>query len=298
LDFKTLGLEHIDLLRPYFARNLCRICDCTIGGTFIWRDLFGTEFAIVDDILYLKVKYLTGDIAFTPPRGDPCAEKEAYDRIVRYCRENGCVPRLCAVSENRLEKIKALYPGARAVTDKAWSDYLYLSDDIKNLAGRHYSGQRNHINKFLREYPDWRFDRLDAANLGELRDFFARYAQEHINEYPDYPAYIEGNFKTLEVLDNNDKYAMLGGMLRLNGQIVGASLGEVIGDTLFIHIEKSRTEFLGSYPMLVNQFAKMFATGDITHINREEDDGVEGLRTSKLSYHPTALLDKYVVELI
>jgi hypothetical protein len=49
--------------------------------------------------------------------------------------------------------------------------------------------------------------------------------------------------------------------------------------------------------MLVNQFAKMFAGEDIRYINREEDDGVEGLRTSKLSYHPACLLDKYVVEL-
>jgi hypothetical protein len=49
--------------------------------------------------------------------------------------------------------------------------------------------------------------------------------------------------------------------------------------------------------MLVNQFAKMFAAEGVTHINREEDDGVEGLRTSKLSYHPIELLDKYVVEL-
>jgi hypothetical protein len=41
----------------------------------------------------------------------------------------------------------------------------------------------------------------------------------------------------------------------------------------------------------------MFATEGIVHINREEDDGVEGLRISKMSYHPIELLDKYVVEL-
>lgn len=135
MDFKVLGLEHVELLRPYFVKNLCRICDCTIGGTFIWRDLFKTEFSITDEILYLKVKYLTGDVAFTPPRGEPCAGEETYDRIIDYCREIGCVPRLCAVSPHRLERIKALYPDAKAYTDRAWSDYLYLSDDIVNLPG-------------------------------------------------------------------------------------------------------------------------------------------------------------------
>jgi hypothetical protein len=294
LNFKALGLEHIDQLRPYFVNNHCRICDCTIGGTFIWRDLFQTEFAILEDILYLKVIYLTGDIAFTPPRGEPCPEKEAYDRIVEYCRATGCAPRLCAVSSHRLERIKALYPDAVASTDRAWSDYLYAADDIKNLSGRKYSGQRNHINRFLREYPDWQFEKIEASNLKETRAFFEEYAEGH---HKDYAAYDEGNLKTLEVLDNMDRYRLFGGALRVKGQIVGAALGEIVGDTLFVHIEKSLTEYNGSYPMLVNQFAKTFAVDGIKHINREEDDGVEGLRISKKSYHPIELLDKYVVEL-
>lgn len=301
MEFRRLGLEHIDLLRPYFVKNLCRICDCTIGGTFMWRDLFETEFAIADNILYLKVRYLTGDIAFTPPLSNPdlpcgdISEKEMYDRIVRYSRRLGCVPRLCAVSRNRLERILELYPDARAVTDRAWSDYLYLSDDIKNLAGRRYSGQRNHINKFLREYPSWTFEEIVGANLKPVREFFERYAEEHVK---DSPAYDEGNIKTLEVLDNMEKYMLLGGALKVGGRVVGAALGEIVGDTLFVHIEKSLTEFNGSYPMLVNQFAKTFASDGVEYINREEDDGVEGLRISKLSYHPTELLHKYVVELI
>ncbi len=294
MDFKPLGLEHIDLLRPYFANNFCRICDCTIGGTFIWRDLFKTEYAIVDEILYLKVEYLTGNIAFTPPRGEPCVEKETYDRIVTYCRDIVCVPRLCAVSEHRLEKIKGCYPEAKAFTDRAWTDYLYRSDDIKNLPGRKFSGQRNHINRFLRDYPNWTFEPIDSTNLKDVRNFFDGYAKEHVK---DYPAYDEGNIKTLEVLDNMDKYKLSGATLKVDGIVVGAALAEAIGDTLFVHIEKSLTEYNGSYPMLVNQFAKMFAVGGTTLINREEDDGVEGLRVSKLSYHPSCLLDKYVVEL-
>jgi hypothetical protein len=281
-------------------RNLCRICDCTIGGTFIWRDLFKTEFAIIDEILYLKVRYLTGDIAFTPPRGEPnprggeSAEKETYDKIIGYCREIGCTPRLCAVSPHRLERIRALYPNAEASTDRAWSDYLYMSDDIRNLPGRKYSGQRNHINRFLRDYPDWSFEAIGEANLPAVKSFFESYAREHVK---DYPAYDEGNVKTLEVLDNMEKYRLFGGVLRVSGQVVGASLGEIIGDTLFVHIEKSLTQYNGSYPMLVNQFARLYAADGAAYINREEDDGVEGLRISKLSYHPVELIDKYVVEL-
>jgi hypothetical protein len=293
LEFHALALDCIDELRPFFAGNECRICDCTIGGTFLWRDMFETQYAVSGGILYLKAKYLTGDTAFAPPRGDGAYSRQAYENILRYCADNGIRARLCAVSDALLELIKGMFPDVRAYTDRAWSDYLYEAPDIINLAGRRYSGQRNHINKFTREYPDWSFERVAPENLADVRGFFVRYSSEHMK---DYPAYNEGNAKTIELIDNYGAYGQFGGALYVGENIAGASFGELVGDTLFVHIEKADTEYQGAYPMLVNQFAKAFGSGGAAYINREEDDGVEGLRTSKMSYHPAKLLDKYVVE--
>ena len=94
MDFKALGLEHIELLRPYFMKNLCRICDCTIGGTFIWRDLFKTEFAIAGGLLYLsqisdrryRVYAAQGE-----PGDEGSVRKMSITRCGRVCS------RLCAV---------------------------------------------------------------------------------------------------------------------------------------------------------------------------------------------------------
>ncbi len=47
--------------------------------------------------------------------------------------------------------------------------------------------------------------------------------------------------------------------------------------------------------MLVAQFAQRFARDGVEFINREDDTGDPGLRTSKLSYHPIGLLEKYTV---
>ena len=90
-------------------------------------------------------------------------------------------------------------------------------------------------------------------------------------------------------------YDLLGGILLVEGEIVGMSLGEVVGDTLFTHIEKADRDYEGCYQMLVAQFAQHFAHEGVHLINREDDAGDMRLRTSKLSYHPVALLEKFTV---
>ena len=79
--------------------------------------------------------------------------------------------------------------------------------------------------------------------------------------------------------------------------IIAIHLGETIGDTLFVHIEKARRDYFGAYQMIVQQFANAHTGGAVMYINREDDSGDLGLRTSKLSYQPMELLDKATVKI-
>ena len=291
MKFNKLTLDCIIALELFFRDNQCRICDCTVGGTFMWRDFHNTEYAIADETLYLKVS--RPEPAFAPPRGVGVG-RESFERIRDYCAATGMPAQLCSVSKPVLKCILKMYPESRVWTDRVWSDYLYLSDDIVNLTGRKFSGQRNHINRFMREHPAWSFERVTEDNNADAMAFIGRFEQEYDSISP---TYVEASRKALEVLDNLDLYGQFAGILYANGAIVGVSLGETVRDTLYVHAEKADTDYHGAYPMLVNQFARMFATEGIKYINREEDDGIEGLRTSKLSYHPTTLLEKYMVEL-
>ena len=292
MEFTKLTLDDIDKLRPYFTDNECRICDCTVGGTFIWRDYHQTEYAIEDDgTLFFKVAY--PEPALTPPRGlEP--DRRSYERIIEYCVSSGFPARLCAVGESRLQDILKYFPDSQVSTDRNTYDYLYLSSDLESLAGRKYSGQRNHINRFMREHPEWSFEPLTSSRIPEVITFYQKFAQENIK---DAFSYNEGNVKSEEVLENFELYAQYGGVLYVKDVVVGASFGETVGDTLYVHQEKADIAYHGSYPMLVNQYAKMYVTEGIQYINREEDDGVEGLRTSKMSYHPFVLMSKYTVDL-
>ena len=148
------------------------------------------------------------------------------------------------------------------------------------------------MNKFLKTYGNWEFKVMEQGDIPAVKAFLDSYAAKVDKESQSFHEDIR---KTHEVLDNFSTYGLLGGMLFAEGQMVGFSLGEVVGDTLFTHIEKADREILGGYQMLVSQFAQQFAVDGVEFINREDDTGDLGLRTSKLSYQPTALLEKYTV---
>ena len=99
----------------------------------------------------------------------------------------------------------------------------------------------------------------------------------------------------LKFFNNYFRYNLLGGILKIQNKIIAISVGEIINDTLFIHIEKANRMFLGAYQMINNEFAKYYAK-DVTYINREEDVGDDGLRKAKLMYNPIKILKKYIVE--
>lgn len=290
LEFTKLELEHIPLIRPFFLQQNRRICDCTIGSTLMWRNYFDNCFAIVDDTLIFRSRYLDGQFAFTVPIGKN--PERLLELTEEYCREQEIALEFCTVTPNDLELLRSRWPDLKVEENRDWYDYLYESRDIVRFSGRKYAAQRNHIHRFERDCPDWSFERMTADHVEEVRSFYRGFLQERTKEGETAQAEVGEIF---EVLDHFDEYAFLGGILRVEGKIAGISMGEIVRDTLYVHIEKADVRYSGVYQKLVNCFAREFVTDEVRYINREEDVGDPGLRKSKLSYHPIALQEKYTV---
>ncbi|MBR2038124.1 MAG: DUF2156 domain-containing protein, partial [Lachnospiraceae bacterium] len=58
------------------------------------------------------------------------------------------------------------------------------------------------------------------------------------------------------------------------------------------HMEKAYSDIQGAYPMINQQFV-LHEMQNYTYINREEDDGIPGLRRAKESYYPEKMIEKY-----
>ena len=290
LKFHPLTEKDLDTLRPFLGSNPNRLCDLTVGGIFIWRDYYNTEWAIHEDILYFKVDYPGFGTLFTLPQGGD--RKREYEQVREYCHRRQMDLTFYPIPKEELAPLMDCFPCATVMSDRDTFDYLYHGEDLKYFKGKKLGGQRNHVNRFLRTYENWSFAELTAGDIADVEAFLDRYAQ---GTQKDSGTFQEDMKKTREVLRDYAGYGMVGGVLRVDGRVVGFAIGEIVGDTLFVHIEKADRSCEGCYQMVVSQFAQKFAVDGVEYINREDDTGDPGLRTSKLSYKPIALLEKYAV---
>lgn len=248
--------------------------------------IFRTRALELDGTLVLREQFPGLGTVFSTPIGENVGN--AYDFLAKYCREVGQPLQFFPATDADVENLRARFGVVEVTPVRAWFDYLYDAQDMVSFRGRRFNGQRNHIHRFQRLYPDWAFERVTEQNLPEVCAFFDDFTRRYHKNSASAQA-EEGCVRAF--LRDFAAYAPLAGLLRVNGRVAGFSAGEIVGDTLIIHIEKADIAYEGVYQALVNEYAKCFVTPGVRYINREEDAGDEGLRRSKESYHPVRLLE-------
>lgn len=293
LEFKDITLASIHEIRPYLFRQNYRTCDYTIGGIMMWAAYFNYKYCIKNDSLFIMGKdpAESSPTTFAMPIGCPCHVK-ALNLLWEHCQENRIPLVFSVIPEDALPFIKSVFQCTETKLED-WSDYLYNYVDLSTLKGHRYNKKRNHVNKFIKTYPNYRYERIHPGNLDAVKAYFTLY-QSQVSK--DSALFSNEEKMVREVLDHYLELGFTGGCLWVDDQIVAFSIGEVINDTLFVHIEKASREYSGVYETINMLFARDMDHESILFINREEDVGDEGLRASKNSYLPVSLLGKYNVE--
>ena len=174
LEFHPLQLSDLPKLRQFFGYSGSRICDTTPGTIFIWRDMYQTEWAIYDGSLYFKVVYPGLGETFTLPLGG--GRPEHYRQIADYCCRRNMPISFYPVPTDELERLQQFFPNSAAIAERDNFDYLYRAEDLKYFRGKKLSGQRNHVNKFLKTYGNWSFRVMTEEDVPQVKAFLDRYA--------------------------------------------------------------------------------------------------------------------------
>ncbi|MBQ8683916.1 MAG: DUF2156 domain-containing protein [Clostridia bacterium] len=294
LDFHPYDLAAAIACRPYFAVCPDRFCDWTVGGIYMWREYYTCRYAIAHGCLISA----GGDERrpyFSVPLG--AGDREAaLAALEQHCADTGTPLRFATVSPADTAWLVERYGSdTRVIHSGDSDDYLYNYTDLATMAGRRYSGQRNHINQFIKKFPDWQYAPITADNVAAVQDFLLALLHRKQEEELLSPTELADITATMEILPILEKLSMTGGVITVNGEVAGFSVGEVLGDTLFVHAEKGDLRYPGIYQMLVREYAAHTAAPGLAYINREDDSGDEGLRRSKRSYHPCTMLEKNLV---
>lgn len=292
ITFKRPELEDKEIISSYFKKAPSRSCERTFANVYLWSRQYHVKYAIIEDALvFMDDEY---ELAYAYPAGEPEAVKKAIDWLMNYSKEQGAPFQMYNVTPENFEQLESFHPGRFTVEyDRDEADYVYECEKLATLAGKKLHGKRNHINKFKKTYEDWSYERLSDDNVEECFQMALKW--RNLNGCEEDKGKHAEICVTLNALRLWKELDLVGGILRVQGEIVAFCIGEENSeDTFVVHIEKAYADVEGAYPMINQQFVQHECM-NYTYINREEDTGAEGLRKAKLSYRPVFLVEKGLV---
>lgn len=292
LEFKTLTLEDKAWVDELVMRENSPSAGFNFGNIYLWNKNYEQLVARSDGRMVTKLR--RGDqTAFVFPIGrGPLAP--AVEAIREFAAAQGDPLVLRGLTEKHVAQLDEAYPGGFAYTENEnCADYVYLAEKLATYSGKALHRKKNHCNRFEAE-NDWDFVPLSRELFPGCLDMLDSWTEENAHRLD--PSIGREREAILKAFAAYEKLGFEGGVLRVQGKIVGFSLGEFTSSDCFdVHFEKADGSINGAYPMVCRELTRqlMAAHPQLTYMNREEDMGLEALRRSKRSYKPEFMVRKF-----
>ena len=286
LSFKKAELADRAEINRLLSCSPCQSMEYNFTLLFIWQNQYGMEFAIEDNVLFIRSGRSEKSYLF------PCGSGNIKGAIDKLIKNFGKEVSFYSLNDFQKAFLEREYPQKFTFTEnRNMGDYVYLADSLINLRGKKLSSKRNHINRFEAENPDWEYEKITSKNLAEVKKMHEKWCE--MQDVSARKGLAEETEAVKLALDNYAELELSGGLIRANGEVVAFSVGDRLnGDTFLVHIEKAYGYINGAYTIINREFVKNNCQG-YTYVNREDDAADEGLRRAKLSYQPYEIIRKY-----
>ncbi len=292
IEFKSVSLEDRATIERYTLHSGISNCDLSFTNMYCWQAVYHSAWAVIDGFLVIRFQIDGGEkIGYMQPVGVgdfapliPCLREDAHAHGQRL--------RIIGLADAGCEMIRGMHIGQFAFeSDRNMEDYLYRADDLRTLTGRRYQPKRNHINRFVAAYPDFRYEPLTPDRFDACLTLERAWRKEHDGHTSELCA----EQRAMQcAFDHFDELGIQGGCIYVGDQLVAFTYGSALLTNVFdTHVEKADTEFDGAFTIINKLFAQHLPE-QFELINREEDLGLDGLRQAKLSYHPAFLQHKFL----
>ncbi len=297
--FRPLKSEDFKQINALLAAGLTEDTTWTATTMIGWLKELSPSVVVTER--YILLQYSLGDITVFP--SPLVGKKEDYSAAVDALEAMG-VNRIQQVTPWQAQLLKER--GYEIQKSEGEEEYIYDTEALVSLKGKKYHAKRNFINSA--DYPyllrPYRTDDYDG--IVELMYRWKSHAEgaEDIRDY-DYEwktirATLQKSDFEMEltaltrVLSDLEGFNCIAAILESEGKIIGFAVGErMASGGGVMYFEKADTAYKGVYAVLDHLFLKEYFS-DVRFINKQEDLGIEGLRKSKLSYHPVRFAERYL----
>lgn len=285
-QFRKAKIEDKEVIDEILTKCDCPSLEYNFTTLFLWQDVFNMEFKIEDEVLFIRSGKDSKSYLF------PCGTGDIDVAVKKLLEEN---VRFHSVSEKNKAYLESLAPGRFEFREvRSDGDYVYLRESLATLSGKKLSSKRNHINRFIAEYPDWCYEEITPVNIEEVVKMHEKWCQ--MIDDGSKKGLSDETCVVKRALAYYNELKLSGGLIRCGGEVVAFSLGDKLNDkTFLVHIEKAFSNITGAYQIINREFV-LHNCMNYEFVNREDDTGDENLRKAKLSYKPVEIVKKYEVK--
>lgn len=282
LRYKSVTLEDKQWVEAIFAACDRRGNEYTFSNLFDWAKPMHIQITECDGCLICR--RTEEDSVYSCPIGTD-GVSSAIEKLLEESHENGNKLTMVDVGEPDVERIQRDFPGQFTFEERRDDfDYIYDSADLGAMQGRKHRIKRNRVNKFLKIYPDWRYESINSQNIHHVIKMAQAWYREAFETKEK--SILQEREAVMCGLQNFEALGLRGGVIFIEENVVAFTFGKAsCKDTMVVHAEKAFPKYPEAYTMIAKEFA-LDISKDYHYINREDDMGIEGLRVSKMSYRP------------
>ena len=292
MNFRKITMNDKEKIERFFINNELysdyEASELNFTNIFAWSHIDSIEIAEGKNWILLRGQEGI-DEYFLPPLA---LNKEGLENVSKkfrkYCDDHHIYPIIRGLNEKIKDYIMKECKYCFEFTGYRNYDvdeYIYLSEDLINLTGKKYSVKRNHLNKFLKTYPNFQERDYQASDFLRIKEALDTWANgKTLNLEKEAIFHVLGHLKELDSFCN---------LIEVDHTLVAFAIGTItknnIGIVLF---EKADLNYDGAYAA-INQMTAEKYFQNVKFINRQEDMGIPNLKKAKMSYHPHHLSEKY-----
>ena len=268
-----------------------RGCEYSFSNLFLWGR---QEIAFVENCVVF-FSHFFGRSVYPYPLGTG-DKKAALEAILADSRQRGIPCRITGMTEADRQELEDLFPGLFSIRPARDSfDYVYTVDALADLKGKKLQKKRNHVNRFRTEHPEYRVEPICCENVARIQHMVNDWYVSRKLSDPEGDYFLE-SLAMAKAFRHYDALNMEGIALLEGDRVLAVTMGSLMAPEMMdVHFEKAVEDVPGAYNTVNAEFARHIRLKfpEVRFLNREDDMGLEGLRTAKLSYLPDHMIEKY-----